>query len=50
MLPLGLGGTSGVLGIKLLLLMNLPLESLSLRISFFLGGKKQAYLVTLPRK
>ena len=45
MLPLGLGGTSGVLGIKLLLLMNLPLESLSLHMSLFLGGKKQNYLV-----
>ena len=44
-LPLGLGGTSGVLGIKLLLLMNLPLESLSLCMSLFLGGKKQNYLV-----
>ena len=31
-----LGGVSGVVGIKLLpLAMNLPLESLSLRISFF---------------
>ena len=47
MLLLGLGGTSGVIGIKLLLLMNLPLESLSLCISLFLGGKKQGYLVTL---
>ena len=49
-MPLGLDGTSGVLGIKLLLLINLPLESLSLRISLFLGGKKQGYLVTLPRQ
>ena len=39
-LALGLGEKSGVLGIKLLLLMNLPLESLSQRISLFLGGKK----------
>ena len=48
----GLGETRGVLGIKLLLLllMNLPLESLSLRISLFLGVKKQSYLVTLPRQ
>ena len=52
MLALGLDETSGVLGIKLLLLllMNLPLESLSLRISLFLGVKKQGYLVTLPRQ
>ena len=50
MLVLGLGETSGVLGIKLLPLMNLPLESLSLHISLFLGGKKQGYLVTLPQK
>ena len=49
MLALGLGETSGVLGIKILLLMNLPLESLSLCMSLFLGGKKQGYLVTLPR-
>ena len=48
MLALGIGETSGVIGIKLLLLMNLPLESLSLRISLFLGDKKQGYLVTLP--
>ena len=50
MLALGLGETSGVLGIKLLRLMNLPLESLSLRMSLFLGGKKQGYLATLPRQ
>ena len=50
MLALGLGETSGVLGIKLLLHMNLPLESLSLCISLFLGDKKQGYLVTLPRQ
>ena len=52
MLALGLGETRGVLGIKLLLLllMNLPLESLSLRISLFLGVKEQGYLVTLPRQ
>ena len=49
-MALGLGETSGVLGIKLLLLMNLPLESLSLRISLFLGDKKKGYLVTLPRQ
>ena len=45
MLAPGLDETSGVLGIKLLLLMNLPLESLSLRMSLFFGGKKQNYLV-----
>ena len=52
MLALDLDETSGVLGIKLLLLllMNLPLESLSLCISSFLGVKKQCYLVTLPRQ
>ena len=44
MLALGLGEKSGVLGIKLLLLINLPLESLSLRMSLFLEGKKQGYL------
>ena len=49
MLAPGLGETRGVVGIKLLLLllMNLPLESLSLHISLFLGVKKQDYLVTL---
>ena len=50
MLALDLDETSDVIGIKLLLLMNLPLESLSLRISLFLGVKKQDYLVTLPRQ
>ena len=45
MLPLGLGGTSGVLGIRLLLLMNLPLESLSLRISFFWEVRNRATLL-----
>ena len=52
MLALGLGEIRGVLGIKLLLLllMNLPLESLSLCISLFLEVKKQGYLVTLPQQ
>ena len=40
---LSLGGVSGVVGIKLLpLAMNLPLESLSLRISFFLDVRNEA--------
>ena len=50
MMALGLGETSGFLRIRVLLLMNLPLEYLSLRISLFLGDKKQGYLVTLPRE
>ena len=39
----GLGGVSGVAGIKLLhLAINIPLESLSLRISFFLDVRIKA--------
>lgn len=48
---LSLGGVGGVVGIELLpLAMNLPLESLSLRISYFFECKRQIYLITLPRQ
>ena len=39
----GISGVNGVVGIKLLpLTMNLPLESISLQISFFLDARSKA--------